>query len=188
MRVRFAEVPSQEAALRALAEQAQASVEDPLVRRTALEIIASCESRDDDCELAAIYDAVKRGHPGVEALRNGFKYVADPRSTDYFVSPRRNLEWCMNGACGGDCDDHAQLIAALAGSVGFKVGLRAWGPEEKGPFSDRENGYSHVYAVVGVPKKRPREALGMDTTVDRADVGWEPPGGRRLTAWLGGGR
>lgn len=152
------------------------SVSQPIVRKTALAIVSGCESRDDKCELEAIFNAVKNGDSRVSYLRGGFKYVADPRSTDYFTAPHRALEMCAEGACGGDCDDHAALVAALTYQLGFKSGLRAWGRYGKD--------YSHVYAVVATPKRRPSEVLGMDTTVNDSYVGWEPPPGRVLTAWL----
>ena len=182
--VRFSlrDVADQTAALYALGENTVKSLSDPLVRRTAIEVVQQCPSRDDLCELQAIYRAVKEGDPRVEALKTGFKYVADPRSVDYFVSPRRNLEWCLGGACGGDCDDHAALISALAGSLGFKVGLRAWGNGTD--FAGTQPVLSHVYAVVGVPKRNPTRVIGMDTTVKSAHVGWEPPTGVVKTAWI----
>lgn len=77
-----------------------------------------------------------------------------------------------------NCDDHAALIAGLLGSLGFVVGLRVWG-RKKGEFT-------HVYAVVGLPKIGPTEFAGLDTTVDESEVGWEPPGGHVLTAVLDG--
>lgn len=88
-----------------------------------------------------------------------------------------------------NCDDHSALVCALAGSVGWKVGLRAYGPKNSG-------GFIHVYPVVAYPKRgRPvvrdgergieyDAVYGMDTTVDEAHVGWEPPSGNVLTCWL----
>ncbi len=155
---------------------------DPLVRKTAIQIVGECPSRDDRCELEAIFNAVKYGDPRIEPLKNGFKYIADPKHIDYFVSPRRNLEWCLDGACGGDCDDHAAILSAFAGILGFSSGLRIWGPEPG------RNEYTHVYAVAGFPKKSPRQTLGLDTTVQSSTLGWEPPKGRVKTAWIVGPR
>lgn len=161
-----------------LRDLTQKSIIDPLVRRTAMQIIQGCEARDDKCELEAIFNAVKYGDPNVPLLKTGLKYVADPNWYDYFVAPNRMLSECGKGACAGDCDDHASLICALAGSIGFKVGLRAWGKAN-------EDDYVHVYAVAALPKRPPYTlVVGLDTTVPESYVGWEPPKGRVLTAVL----
>lgn len=195
MRFQKKDVGSQAAALDELAKLARAGIESPYVRATALKIVRDCESRDDQCELGAIFDAVREGDPAVEALKKGFPYRADPKQIDWFSSADRLLKMCEKGACGGDCDEHAVLIAALAGSLGFTPGLRAFGPD---PNRDE---FTHVYAVVLTPKRAsapPRAAamgygaaddakaviVGMDTTVARAYVGWQPQGGRYKTAWI----
>lgn len=173
----------QRTALETLAQLALKDTLNPDIRNAALAMTRGCKSRDDLCELQAIYDAVKHGTSDVAGLEDGLRYVADPRWSDYFVAPSRTLDNCERGSCGGDCDDHAGLIAALAGSIGFKVGLRAWGEKQGGVLSKPE--YTHVYAVIALPKRGPfTKVVGMDTTVPTADVGWEPPGGDVLTAWL----
>lgn len=176
MRLSVFGVATQREALEQLAELAQRSTVHPLVRETAIRITSECDARDDSCELQAIFEAVKHGNPNIPALKNGVRYVADPRWADHFTAPYRLLQQCASGACAGDCDDHAGLIVALAGSLGFKVGLRVWGP--------KPDNYVHVYAVAGVPKRDPHEVLGLDTTVPDSSVGWEPPDGHILTAWL----
>lgn len=182
---------SQQAALEALGELTRRATVDPYLRNTALKIIRDCASRDDACELDAIYYAVKHGDPEIPALaRGGIKYVADPRYADYFTSPVDTLRNAERGAAAGDCDDHSALIAALASAVGWKTGLRAWGPKGMG-------GFIHVYPVVAYPKRARslrgadgqmygvyEAAYGMDTTVEGASVGWEPPKGDVLTYWL----
>lgn len=195
MRFQKKDVGSQVAALNELAKLARDGIESPYVRATALKIVRDCASRDDECELGAIFDAVRNGDSSVEALKKGFPYRADPKQIDWFASADRMLKMCTKGACGGDCDEHAVLIASLAGSLGFTPGLRAFGPD---PTRDE---FSHVYAVVLTPKKAsapPGAAalgyaglegvkptvVGMDTTVDRAYVGWQPQGGRYKTAWI----
>lgn len=176
MRLSVFGVDTQREALEQLAELAQRSTVHPLVREVAMQLTADCPSRDDACELQTIFDAVKHGDSRVRALKAGVRYVADPRWADHFTAPYRLLKQCARGACAGDCDDHAALIVALAGALGFKVGLRVWGPSD--------SNYVHVYAVAGVPKRDPRQVVGLDTTVDESDVGWEPPSGSVLTAWL----
>lgn len=90
----------------------------PLVRETAFSIISECESRADECELEAIFNAVKHGDARVRPLRRGFKYIADPRSVDYFTAPHRSLSACLRGACGGDCLPGETLL--LTGGYKFK--------------------------------------------------------------------
>jgi len=175
---RVLDLPTQSASLKQLAELAQRASITPLVRSTAKKIIRNCGSRDDLCELQAIFDAVKDGDPDVAPFKNGFKYIADPRFADYFASPVDSIQECINGACGGDCDDHTSLIVALAASLGWKMGARAYGPKDV-------DGFSHVYAVAAYPKRPEfKRVVGMDTTVPRAQLGWEPPRGNVLTAWL----
>lgn len=149
----------------------------PEVHVAARAITQDCPARDDRCELEAIFRAVKHGDARVPGMGKGFRYVADPVISDYFVSAFHNLRFCKKGACAGDCDDHAALVAALAGSVGFRVGLRAYG-------KTNEESFSHVYAVAKLPKRQPTSVVGLDSTVPDSFVGWEPPPGRVLTAWV----
>ena len=173
------DVPNQRQALALLAQVTRRATIDPTVVTTARMIVDDCDSRDDTCELCAIYEAVKHGDKRVRALRKGVRYVSDPLFADFFQGPARLLKSCGMGACAGDCDEHGALCAALAGAVGFRTGLRAWGP--KGG-----DAYEHVYSCVASSKQKPeadpRRWLGLDTTVDYAKVGWDPPSGRWLTA------
>lgn len=171
----------QEAALKKIAELIAKGSVDPVIVRAARAITAGCDARDDRCELEAIYDAVKSGTDAVPALRNGFRYVADPRTEDWYQGAAATLRECAAGACAGDCDEHTILVAALCGAIGFKVGARAWGP------NPNVRQFEHVYAVVASPKRgpwKPNDILGMDTTVDEAYVGWQPPRGCVLTYWI----
>ncbi len=154
---------------------------DPVVVNVARTIVADCDSRDDLCEVTAIFDAVHKGTDKVPALRNGIRYVKDPRAADFFQSARRVLENAAKGANRADCDEHAVLVATLCAALGFKAGVRAYGSDPKGE-------YTHVYAVVAVPKDGPWPAgyggHGMDTTVPEAFAGWQPSKGRVLTYWV----
>lgn len=170
---------TQKQALQELARLVAQGMSDPLVVETARRIVSDCPARDDRCEVEAIYEAVKNGHPDVRGLERGLRYVSDPRSRDWFTGARRLLQMCARGACAEDCDGHAVLVAALLGAIGFQVGLEAWGHE-----CDE---YEHVYAVVGIPKHRPpahgKQFTGLDTTEDR-HVGWKPPRGCYMVAIL----
>ena len=178
MKVRVLDAGSQRQALTELAGLTSRAIETaPTVREAAIAIVTDrCADRDDLCQLQAIFDAVKNGDSRVKGLENGFRYVSDPLLADYFTSPARSLDACARGACGGDCDDHSALVAALAGVIGFDVGLRAWGPYG--------GEFEHVYAVAKAPKQGRGQVVGMDTTTPQADLGWEPPSGRVMTAWL----
>lgn len=179
MRLQYKQPRTQKAALRELAALAYRNVAAPKIQLAAKQLTTDCPARDDACELRAIYDAIKYGDPRVEGLAKGLRYVSDPRRVDLFIAPGRLMEMCEAGGCGGDCDDHAALMAALCAAIGFKVGLRAWGP------SPQQGGeLKHVYAVAGFPKGNPTEVVGLDTTVDNAEVGWEPTYGHVITAWV----
>lgn len=189
MRLSLVEVETQRDALERLARLALNDSIKPALTIAAKQIVQNCPSRSqteasdreqiDLCELEAIYDAVKNGTNAVPGLENGVRYVSDSRWWDHFVAPSRLLQMCRDGACAEDCDGHAALIAALASAIGFKAGLRAWGPK-----GGRD--YTHVYAVTYFPKQGPFKGyIALDTTVYQASVGWEPPqAGRVCTVWL----
>ena len=183
-RARFQNTRDQREALRELVLFTRSTIFSPeaapLVVTAARKITQGCPARDDRCELEAIYKAVKHGTPAVKALSKGLRYVSDPVIVDWFQSGERTLKSCAKGACAGDCDEHAVLVAQLCIAVGFEVGLRAWAP----PKGSRD--YGHIYACAAASKSHPSndplEWLGMDTTVDSARVGWDPPAGRWITA------
>lgn len=145
-------------------------------------ITADCEARDDQCEANAIFEAIKYGTDKVPALAKGVRYVSDPRTFDYFSSAAKTLQACQRGACAGDCDDQAILAATFLVALGFKAGLRAWGPK----IGKRE--YEHVYCVVALPKHGPwptgYSGHGFDTTVADSYLGWEPRRGEVYTIWI----
>ena len=178
MRLSVLELPNQKAALKVIVRLVEESSVDPLVRNAALAITNDCDARDDDCEVHAIYNAVKHGDDRVVGLERGLKYVSDPRWADFFSSPSRTLRQLADGYNGEDCDGHTRLLAALLSALGFIVGFCAWG-RNKGEFD-------HIFAVVAMPKNEPTEWVALDTTVDEADVGWRPPGGHFTIAYADG--
>lgn len=177
-------LPDQRAALKQLRDFIQPFTIDPLVNEVALKMTEPCRSREDLCELEALFYCVKYGHPDIPGFRRGLKYMADPNWADKFTAPRKIIENLRSGINGGDCDDHAGLMCALAGSIGFSTGLLAYGPAGS-------EGYSHVLAVAKVPKRLdgPVQMVALDTTVDHP-MGWLPPGifpdmtANILIAWL----
>jgi len=158
----------------------------PLIIRTARKIVSDCDARDDRCEVEAIFDAVKEGTDKIPGLSKGLRYVSDPRTYDYFSSAAQTLKACQQGSCAGDCDDASILVSSLLLALGFKVGVRAWGPKP----GVKE--YTHVYPVVAIPKNAPSYPAGygghgVDVTTPESYVGWEPRKGEVLTYWIDGG-
>jgi len=173
-----ANVKSQKAALQAMAKMVEAAVTDPTIIQAAKAITANVDARDDEGEIEAVFEAVKSGTDAVPGMSKGVRYVADPRDTDYYTAPAKLLQMCAAGACGEDCDGQALLVCALLGAIGFAVGLRAWAPAKGQDFE-------HVYPVVAYPKNSASpDVVGLDTTVPSSTVGWEPPKGYVLTAWV----
>lgn len=178
MRVRVYTVADQKKALNELVGIVEPDTVNPMVRNAADAITADCDQRDDECEVQAIFNAVKYGSDAVPGLESGMKYMSDPRWADFFTSPSRILKQLSSGHRIGDCDDFSSLIAGLLGSLGFVAGFRAWGP--------KKGEYTHVYPVVGLPKNDWETLVGLDATVDESEAGWEPPGGVTLTALMDG--
>lgn len=177
------DVADQEKALEVLAQLVEEDSTDPEIRQAAIKLANGCESRDDICELTAIFNAVKSGSKKVSWLRNGLKYMSDPIAADWFTAPSRLMKMCKDGACAEDCDGHAMLTAALAASLGFRVGLRAYAK----PGRPKGN-YEHIYSVAMLPKNGDGDGqvFALDTSADVGDshAGWEPPRGQVLTAWM----
>jgi hypothetical protein len=173
---RVYEVRNQREALTELAKLVERGSVDPRVRAAAIILSKECKARDESCEIEAVFTAVKRGDPRIRGLGQGVKYVNDNPVADGFVGPGRLLQNCAEGACAEDCDGHAALICSLLLNLGFVVALRAYG-------KSGSKGYEHVYAMVR--SKKTGKFLGLDTTVPKSYVGWEPPKGNVLTAVIG---
>lgn len=129
------------------------SVQDPQMRKLALQITSRCPERDKVCEANAIYAAVKGRvrytgdvgpiqHPGgsVEGI-------------DLYQSARRTWEFG-----GGDCDDNAILNATLLALNGLTPVLRV--VKTKGAPD-----WEHIYAGFTDPGK----FVALDTTLPGHD-------------------
>ncbi len=135
------------------------AIRDPQYRARAIRKTRRCASRDDMCELQALFADQKRR----------IKYMADVRGIDTYQNPIRTEEWEA-----GDCDDHLAKMIAEATSIGFAAGARIMSP-------DSEPEATHTYGIVGVPKEEPTRIVTFDTTVDGFRLGDEPP--KRLRKW-----
>ncbi len=129
------------------------SVQDPEMRKLALQITASCPERDGECEARAVYDFVKAnvrytGDVAPIAFPNG-----EVEGIDLYQSARRTVEFG-----GGDCDDQDILIATLLALNGITPRMRVI----------REEGgedWSHIYPIAGLPKNSPSGWIALDTTL-----------------------
>jgi hypothetical protein len=144
-------------------------VQDPRMRKLALQITKHCPERDGECEAKAIYDYTKRhirytGDVAPVAMGAG----GPVEGVDLFQSGRRTLE--MEG---GDCDDHSTLNATLLAHNGITPILRVTA-------SSRLGEDEHIYAGGLLPKgESSGKFRALDTTLPGNDrFGVELPRGR----------
>lgn len=143
-------------------------VQDPTMRKLALQITKDCPERDGTCEAQAIYDYMKKhvrytGDIGEVAFgRNG-----PVEGIDLYQSGKRTLEFG-----GGDCDDHSGLGATLLALNGITPRLRVTA-------ESRNADDSHIYVGAMLPKTNPKKFVALDTTLPGDDqFGVELPSGR----------
>ncbi len=157
------------------------SIQDPQMRKLALQITHHCKARDGKCEAQAIYRWIKKnirytGDIGPHKIggRNG-----PVEGVDLFQSAARTVEFR-----GGDCDDHSKLYCTLAAHNGLECRYKVTSMSRKGGKSVgsalRQNDYTHIYPVVGLPKQNPRKFVAADTTLPRGRFGTEAPHGKSL--------
>lgn len=126
---------------------------DPRMRAIGLEVTSGCRARDDMCELAAIYEFVKRN----------VRYTGDITDKDTFSTAWRTLQYG-----GEDCDGHSVLNAVLAMENGFQTKFRIT--------SNTGASWDHIFTLAGVPKTSPSKWIVLDTTLPGARTfGKHPP-------------
>lgn len=133
--------------------QVHKALRDPEYRRRVVRTVAHCRSRDEDCELAALFGS------SASAIR----YFPDPYGKDLYQTPMASRAL---GA--GDCDDHSSDEVTQALLAGFPAGVRTIAP-------DRST-MSHIYGIVAVPRDNPQRIVALDSSMAGlgATVGWEP--------------
>ncbi|HZR27893.1 MAG TPA: transglutaminase-like domain-containing protein [Terriglobales bacterium] len=129
------------------------------VRRTAIDITRNVASRNYIGEIDAIQQWV---------LQN-IKFRGEYKET--IQTPLVTLKLRA-----GDCDDHAQLVAALLMSIGHKTRFKTVAADRQAP-----NDFSHVFTEVQNP--RTQEWIPIETTVAGVRAGWAPPNIYRAQAW-----
>lgn len=128
------------------------SVQDPKMRKLALDITNKCPERDGTCEARAIYDAVKgrvRYTGDIAAIKHGAK--GPHEGIDLYQSAYRTWEFK-----GGDCDDHSILISTLLALNGIEPRLRVTAESAR-------TDWGHIYAGALLPK---HASSGKFTTLD----------------------
>lgn len=135
---------------------------DPQIRQLALSIVQPVPNKDSTGEIRMVYGWVKQN---IKFRGEWDETVQAPEVTIKF------------GA--GDCDDHAVLIAALLEAIGYQTRFKTVGVAG-------EYEFTHVYAEALNPDTGQWTAL--DTTVDDAYPGWQPPDITRAKEWKGLGR
>lgn len=138
-----------------MAELAYEFMIDPEIRKLATKIVRNVKPKDYEGEVKAIYWWVK----------NNIRYTKDPYGREGLQTPRFTLK-----TRAGDCDDMATLICALAGALGHRCKLRAVSTY---PPNNNVIIWNHIYAMVQPAKSQ--KWIAMDTTVEWAYPGWEPP-------------
>jgi hypothetical protein len=128
------------------------SLRDPLMRQIGLLVTRHCPPRNDLCELKSIFDFTVKN----------VRYTGDVAGKDTFQTALRTLQYG-----GGDCDDHFTVNAVLAAENGFYSKARIT--------SNTGATWDHIYAVVGLPKHKPRRWIALDTTLGPGRFGAEPP-------------
>jgi len=146
----------------------------PSVLFTARSIVAQCPSRDDACELNAIFHAVQSGpipvrlDDGQIISAPGLRFVTEARFTDSYPSAKQTLDWLATGANGEDCDGHVILAESLLMVLGWLPGCVI--------ASQNGREFVHIFGVVGWPKENPVWWVPLDTTVPGVNHPlWWPP-------------
>lgn len=164
---RSAEMPIEER-VASIQDLVWKGVQDPQMRKLALQITKHCPERDGLCEAKAVYAFVKKHvrYTGdvapVKMGRNG-----PVEGVDFFQLGKRTIE-----IGGGDCDDQAILGATLLAHNGITPRLRVTA-------SQRNGEDEHIYAGALLPKERPTKFYAIDSTLPGSNkFGVEYPAGR----------
>jgi hypothetical protein len=151
-----------EATVRVMHRFANKGKTDLTVQKIVDSIIAKtgCKNRDYQCKAQALYDFVK----------SYIRFERDPFGVEMVQEPLVTLK-----RKAGDCDDHATLIAAMFGAIGYPYSFKTIKADRRRPSE-----FSHIYTIINIPGKG---WVGADTSVDPAYLGWEPPGHHPSKVW-----
>lgn len=119
--------------LKTMGKLARAGAGDPLVIRTAQDIVRGVPERNDRATMAAM----------LMAVRKRMRFTPDPLDTELVKEPRYVLEQTDVAGRGPepmDCDDVSVLLAALLGAVGIRSRFVVTPSDQR-----RRGEWSHVY-------------------------------------------
>jgi transglutaminase-like putative cysteine protease len=147
------------------------SVQDPRMRKLALDITHKCPARDGTCEAQAVYDAVKqrvRYTGDIAPIKQGSQGEVD--GIDLYQAAYRTWEFK-----GGDCDDHSILISTLLALNGIEPRLRVTAESVSAD-------WGHIYPAAILPKGTSGKPVALDTTLPEriAKFGYEVPYAKNL--------
>ena len=126
------------------------SVQDPEMRKLALQITSKCPERDKVCEAKAIYHATKKRIRYTGDVAPVVWEDGSIEGIDLYQSARRT--WF--DMLGGDCDDQAILNSTLLSLNGIPAMLRVTAESHL-------DDWSHIYAVGQLGNM----TLALDTTL-----------------------
>ncbi len=165
--IRASENMSIEQRLATIQRKIHESIQDPEMRKLALDITADCPERDGMCEAKAIYKAVKKRIRYTGDIAPIKHPDGNVEGIDLYQSARRTWEFR-----GGDCDDAMILVGTLLTLNGITARARV---TAETPDADD----SHIYPVALLPKFSPEYAVALDTTLPGMNkFGVEVPAGR----------
>lgn len=159
MRLRTYEIRNLPERMKYLQDLVQQGKRDPVVYEFARRAVnAKCggawcvPEKNNAREITALFNHI----------RKNVRYTSDISGVDSYQKPRHTIKLRT-----ADCDDYSTLICAAAAVLGlparFKViktkGSRDW---------------NHIYAQVGLPRRRPTQWISLDGSVNMP-AGWEPP-------------
>lgn len=145
------------------------SVQDPQMRKLALQITRGCKERDGECEARAVYDYVKRNIRYTGDIAPIRLHDGSVEGIDLYQSARRTLE-----IGGGDCDDQSILNATLLALNGITPILRVVATNKRGD-------WEHIYTGAVLPKYAPSKFFALDTTLPGSNkFGVEAPHAKSL--------
>lgn len=129
-------------------------VNDPRIRKLALQITRSCGRDDGACEAQRVFDYVKAN----VRYTGDIGPVLNPKTGKVEAIDLYQKPWVTLEYGGGDCDDHVGVIASLLTVIGHTVRLRV-------SASSRFGDWEHIYPVTLLPKHAPKLARAVDTTL-----------------------